>query len=46
MAAELEFVDPGGFLENRNMPDIKTIFEDANKRFNMSFLKWTSKNKV
>ena len=25
MAAELEFVDPGGFLENRSIPDIETI---------------------
>ena len=25
MAVESEFVDPGGFLENRSMPDIETI---------------------
>ena len=26
MAAESEFVNPGDFLENRSMPDIKAIF--------------------
>ena len=25
MAAESKFVDPGGFLENRSIPDIETI---------------------
>ena len=46
MAAASEFVDPGGFLENRSMPDIETIFKDADKRFNLPFLKWTSNNQV
>ena len=27
MAAESEFVDPDGFLENRSIPDIETIMK-------------------
>ena len=46
MAAESEFVDPGGFLENRSISDIKNHFKTTDKRFNMSFLKWTSNNQV
>ena len=43
MAAESEFVDPCVFLENRSMSDIQNHFENAYKRFNMS---WTSNNQV
>ena len=46
MAAVSEFVDSGRFLESRSMHDKETILTDTDKRFNLSFLKWTSNNKV
>ena len=38
MAAESQLVDPGGFLKNRSIHDMETIFEDTDKGFNLSFL--------